>query len=87
LVLITTTIITQMLTNCTTAHFFQKESPLAHKETNATAQNHESPEWAKNAAIERNAPGFSATRIEFERRASNSRMERRLIFDSLSLSL
>jgi hypothetical protein len=49
--------------NWTRAHFFQNESPLIQSENKPIAQNHESPECAKKAAIARNAPGRSATRI------------------------
>jgi hypothetical protein len=51
-----------MLANWTTAHSFQKESPLSQTASSPMAQNHESPECAKKTAILRNVPGRSATR-------------------------
>src|SRR5512139_96045 len=71
----TSTAIRLMATNNTTAHSFQEALPKNHKMIRATAQNQESPEWANRMAILRNAPGFSATRIRLESRASSSSRE------------
>jgi len=48
--------------------------PKIQSRSKASAQNHESPEWAKKAAMVRNLPGFSAMRNFLERFASRVRM-------------
>ena len=65
--------------NWIAAHCFQEVLPRNQRTIRPTAQNQESPEWAKKAAAERNAPGFSAMRIFFESSASIVRMFLRVI--------